>query len=153
MLLVEKRLTPFENKRLLIIVLWTRLCVIDNLIVEGFDFNPGSSNRPEQLVPCHVPTGETSFCVPLARCTQLTALVKNLQKPIPGDVAKYIKDSFFCTKRGPADPSKVCCPFNSIIDPKPTNRPPIRKRGMKYNLTCVKIDSVYISKIRLITFK
>ena len=80
-------------------------------------------DRPERLLPCHVPTGRASFCVSLDRCKQLSALFQNLQKPIPGDVGKYIKESFFCSN------NKVCCPFNSIINPKPKNRPPIRNRG------------------------
>ena len=90
----------------------------------NFDHFESTPDRPEQLTPCHIPTGRASFCVPLDRCNQLSALIKNLQKPIPTDVALYVKDSFYCPST-----NNVCCPFNSIINPKPENRPAIRNRG------------------------
>ena len=45
-----------------------------------------------------MPTGKSGFCVPQNQCIYIQDLIKNLQKPLPGDVALYIKDSFFCPK-------------------------------------------------------
>ena len=113
------------NKNYFLIIIW--VCLNHFKISNSqWNFNPPTPDRPETLLPCHVPTGRASFCVPIDRCKQLSGLIKNLQKPIPGDVGKYIKDSFFCPSK-----NKVCCPFNSIINPKPATRPLIRNRGKK----------------------
>ena len=133
LLLAGQLQTPFYIRRVLVIVLYMCFYAIEYSNSQ-FVINPGSSSRSEQLVPCHVPTGNASFCVPLTRCNQIFALIRNLQKPLPGDVAKYIKDSFFCPKISPRDPNTVCCPFDSIVDPKPTSRPIIRNRGMKWHV-------------------
>ena len=48
--------------------------------------------------PCRVPTGKSGFCVKQNQCPYISDLIKNLKKPLPGDVALLIRDSFFCPK-------------------------------------------------------
>ena len=86
---------------------------------------PDDNNEPERLTPCHIPTGRPSFCVPTNRCPQIKALISNLKPPIPGDVGKYIHESYTC-----AGGTTVCCPFNNIVN-KPENPPTIRPKGMR----------------------
>ena len=53
-------------------------------------------------------------------------MVKNLKKPIPKDVAKLIKDSFFCPRDNKEQDIEICCPFEGIDPPlelKPANLP------------------------------
>jgi len=101
-----------------VIYLW-----ISSFKISHAQFQIPDDDEPERLVPCHIPTGRASFCVPTNRCNQISALFSNMKKPIPGDVSKYIKDLFVC----PGDKT-VCCPFNSISNPKPIDRPPIRDK-------------------------
>ena len=125
MLLIEKYSTQFIIRKYLLFVIYVCLHHIKN---SNSQFQFSTPDRTDQLVPCHIPTGRASFCVPLQRCKQISALVTNLQKPIPGDVGKYIKDSFFCQSKD----KSVCCPFNSIINPRPETRPIIRNRGKRF---------------------
>lgn len=67
--------------------------------------------------PCFVPTGQISLCVPLERCPYVSDLLKNLQRPLPGDVAILFKDSFFCPKTEEVPTTEICCPFESIDSP------------------------------------
>ena len=52
----------------------------------------------ETTRPCRVPTGKSGFCVKQNQCPYISDLIKNLKKPLPGDVALLIRDSFFCPK-------------------------------------------------------
>ena len=79
----------------------------------------------EDLVSCHVPTGEASYCVPLKRCHQINVLLAGLPKPTPPDITKFIKKSFTCSKKEFSDEDTFCCQFDSIIGPKLTDRPRI----------------------------
>jgi len=103
------------------------LCVIylwvSSFKISRAQFHIPDDDEPERLRPCHIPTGRASFCVPNNRCDQISALISNLKRPISEDIAKYLKDMFVC----PGDKT-VCCPFNSISNPKPKNRPPIRDK-------------------------
>ena len=45
----------------------------------------------------------------------MNELIKNLQKPLPGDVALLIRDSFFCEIRN--NQVEVCCPVTGIVPP------------------------------------
>ena len=106
--------------------------VLTVFVVQGQFFIPDQESFDERLVPCHIPTGNASFCVDLDRCRMVDALIENLQKPIPGDVSLIIRDSFFCPQRG--DDIKVCCPFEGIENPKVQERPIIRNRGNEFAL-------------------
>lgn len=114
-----------KNKRnsfnlyfLYVIYLW-----VSTVKVSRAQFQIPDDDKPERLLPCHIPTGRASFCVPTNRCDQISALISNLRKPIPTDTSKYIKDMFVCPGG-----KTVCCPFNSISNPKPEKRPPIRNK-------------------------
>ena len=77
--------------------------------------NPLTTERSNVPIRCNAPNGKESFCVPTDRCTQLSALIKNLQKPISVDVGKYIKDSFVCKGNSNGKSSNaVCCPVEGI---------------------------------------
>jgi len=85
------------------------------------------------LRPCHIPTGNASFCVPFDRCPMLQVLIDNLQKPLPGDVSLIIADSFFCPdddglSGNSGGEVQVCCPLQGIQNPTPTRKPTIRNR-------------------------
>ena len=85
-------------------------------LLAQFHFNdPLTTERTVIPSSCKAPNGKPSLCVPPSRCKQLSALLKNLQKPISGDVGKYIKDSFVC-KNGfkGAKSNEVCCPLDGI---------------------------------------
>ena len=86
----------------------------------------------DDLVSCHVPTGEASYCVPLKRCNQINALLAGLPKPIPPDITKYIKTSFTCSKKEFSDEDTFCCHFDSIISPKLTDLPRIGNSSNVY---------------------
>ena len=85
-------------------------------LLAQFHFNdPLTTERTVVPSSCKAPNGKPSLCVPPSRCKQLSALLKNLQKPISGDVGKYIKDSFVCKNRGKgAKSNEVCCPLDGI---------------------------------------
>ena len=55
-----------------------------------FLFAVGNSNV------CYLPAGGSASCVPITQCGHVTALLGNLQKPLPKDVALLIRESFFC---------------------------------------------------------
>lgn len=62
--------------------------------------------------PCHLPSGDSASCVPITQCGHVTALLGNLQKPLPKDVALLIRESFFCgNKDGQV---LVCCPAEGL---------------------------------------
>ena len=86
---------------------------------------PSDNDGTERLKPCHIPTGKASFCVPVNRCNQISQLFSSMKKPIPGDVSKYIIDSFLCS----GGDNEMCCPFDSIDNPKLEEPPIIRDRG------------------------
>ena len=125
MLLIDQHSVQPINKKYFIIMLCTCFYQFQMAYSQKI-VHLLTPDRPEVLLPCHTPTGKASFCVPLERCEELSSLITNLQKPIPGDVGKYIKESFFCQSS-----NKVCCHFHSIINPRMTDRPPIRNRGKK----------------------
>ena len=123
----QQSLDRLNNKYFLtlILILWFNASFKECYAQVSLD--PSAQIRQENLESCHVPTGGATFCVPLNRCHELTVLFMSLQLPIDGiprDVAKYIKDSFACKTR-----NSVCCPFKSIINPKPVNPPSIEDRG------------------------
>ena len=70
---------------------------------EQFDILPDDEESTD--ASCHLPTGVPALCVPLRRCTHITALAANLQKPIPPNVALIIKDSYFCNNSGEEESS------------------------------------------------
>ena len=110
----------YSKKFVIVIYLW-----FSSFKISRSQFSiPDDNQETERLTPCHIPTGRASFCVPFNRCPQIKTLISNLKKPIPGDVGKYIKESYTCTGG-----TTVCCPFNNIVN-KPQNRPPIRDRGI-----------------------
>ena len=53
-----------------------------------------------------------------------------MQKPLPGDVALLIRDSFFCEIRNKQ--VEVCCPLTGIVPPA-TVQPSTSKLGKKMN--------------------
>ncbi len=60
-------------------------------------------------------------------------MLGNLQKPLPGDVALVIRDSFFCpSKPGSSDGIKVCCPIDGI-EPPTTAKSTFEDRGTCFN--------------------
>lgn len=117
-------LVPFAVASLLSLV------ALDPVSGQGFVFSEddpaaaGATATGDK--PCVLPTGNASSCVELNRCSHLAALIANLQKPIPGDVAKVIVDMHFCPRAAGADqqqPVLVCCPPEGIRDP-PVPIPP-----------------------------
>ncbi len=46
-----------------------------------------------------------------------TNLPGNLQKPLPGDVALLIRDSYFCPSASDGGGIRVCCPTDGISPP------------------------------------
>ncbi len=109
-----------------LVFLFTCLGLVSSFELPSDD--PGPSVNVEDLPDsCHLPTGIPAFCVGLSRCTQVKALVSNLQKPLPGDVALLIKDSFFCGRNDKE--ALVCCPSEAIVDPSIPADPPIQQRG------------------------
>merc|ERR1712241_937112 len=103
------------------------VCIISNSVYGQFVFGGGNRNDSinrvsQQRQQCRVPTGKTSFCVPLQECPYVKDLVKSLKKTRPSNVNNMIKDSFFCP-RGNGDPILICCPLNGIepaVEEKPT---------------------------------
>merc|ERR1719411_882928 len=77
--------------------------------------------------PCRVPTGKSGFCVKQNQCPYISDLIKNLKKPLPGDVALLIRDSFFCPKTE-SGVQEICCPSEGI-DPSIENLPVIPDRN------------------------
>ena len=87
-----------------------------SIVFAQFHFNnPFTTEKTNIPTSCKGPNGQPSLCVPPSRCNQLSALLKNLQKPISGDVAKYIKDSFVCKNEFTGEAkNEVCCPLDGI---------------------------------------
>ena len=77
---------------------------------------------------CNLPSGLPALCVALRECKQITALVANLQPPLPTDVRLLIKDSYGCPTPEGKSGFHVCCPENGI-DPPPKNRPATSQLG------------------------
>merc|ERR1712038_1694650 len=104
------------NKITAIFIFW--LCILSNVSCHPFQFDFGDPFKPEPSnipTPCTAPNGKRSICVPQENCDQLSALIKNLQKPISADIGKYIKDSFVCKQDIKGKPKKqVCCPVENI---------------------------------------
>ncbi len=86
--------------------------------------NRDALEEPEKLKlrPCFVPTGKSTFCVPLKECPYVSDLVKNLNKPLAQDVALLIQDSFFCPREDSSSPIEICCPLEGI-EPAPEDSP------------------------------
>lgn len=123
---VDHKNNPTKMK-ILIVILATFLS--NNVAFGQFFFNDESRNDFQQKPrPCFVPTGDTSFCVSLNRCPYVKDLMRNLQKPLPGDVAILLKDSFFCPKIGQNE-IEICCPFESIVEPVIENKPILPDKG------------------------
>ena len=53
---------------------------------------------------CHLPAGKVAKCVPISQCNNIRALIGNLQKPLPQDVALLINESYFCGTRQECKP-------------------------------------------------
>merc|ERR1719411_1239929 len=64
---------------------------------------------------CHLPRGDPGVCVDISRCSHLTKLISNLQKPFPSDVSLLIRDSFLCSASATA--VSVCCPLDGLVSP------------------------------------
>ena len=45
---------------------------------------------------CHLASGKSGLCAPINQCGQVTALLSNLRKPLPRDVALLVREAFFC---------------------------------------------------------
>ena len=105
------------NKISVVFILWLCIC-LSNVSCHPFQFDFGDVTKPDQSnlpTPCTAPNGKKSICVPQENCDQLSALIKNLQKPISADIGKYIKDSFVCTEDTKDKSNKqVCCPEENI---------------------------------------
>ena len=105
------------NKASFLFILWLCICLL-NVSCHPFQFDFGDATKPEQSIlpiTCTAPNGKKSICVPQENCDQLSALIKNLQKPISADIGKYIKDSFVCTQDRKGKSNKqVCCPEENI---------------------------------------
>ena len=105
------------NKTSVVFILWLCIC-LSSVSCNPFQFDFGDPTKPEQSnlpTPCTAPNGKKSICVPQENCDQLSALIKNLQKPISADIGKYIKDSFVCTRDTKGKPKReVCCPEENI---------------------------------------
>ena len=71
-----------------------------------------ASSQASNFTACHLPTGSPGLCVPIGQCGHLTALLANLQSPLPKDVALIIRESFFCEVKNGA--VHVCCPVEGI---------------------------------------
>ena len=114
------------NKTSVVFILWLCIC-LSNVSCNPFQFDFGDTTKPEQSnlpTPCTAPNGKKSICVPQENCDQLSALIKNLQKPISADIGKYIKDSFVCTQDTKRTPKKeVCCPEENIKRFNPISLP------------------------------
>ena len=82
------------KRRHLLFHLWLWLNSLSIVFAQFHFDNPITTEKTNIPTSCKGPNGQPSLCVPPGRCNQLSALLKNLQKPISGDVAKYIKDSF-----------------------------------------------------------
>ena len=50
----------------------------------------------EALASCHLASGKSGLCAPISQCGQVTALITNLRKPLPRDVALLVREAFFC---------------------------------------------------------
>ena len=74
---------------------------------------------------CHLPSGDPAVCVDISRCSHLTKLISNLQKPFPGDVSLLIRDSFLCSASATA--VSVCCPLDGLDSPL-ENPPQVESR-------------------------
>jgi len=119
----------------LFVCLLLGVCIIISRAYGQFVFGGGNSdddsnNRGsfegrvgQQRQQCRVPTGKTSFCVPLAECPYVQDLIRSLNKTRPSNVNKIISDSFFCP-RGNDDPKiLICCPLDGIepaVEEKPS---------------------------------
>lgn len=100
---------------LFLLQLFLCLCLSPFSFAQFHFNNPLTTERTNVPTSCRAPNGKESLCVPASRCKQLSALLKNLQKPISGDIGKYIKDSFICkTKSKGAKSDEVCCPLDGI---------------------------------------
>ena len=107
-------LSSYKRKHLLFhLCLWLNSL---SIVFAQFHFdNPITTEKTNIPTSCKGPNGEPSLCVPPSRCNQLSALLKNLQKPISGDVGKYIKDSFVCKNEFNGETkNEVCCPLDGI---------------------------------------
>jgi len=123
----NKLLHAHWNRTAVIFIFW--LCILLSTIsCQPFQFHFGDPPKTELSdlpTSCTAPNGKKSICVPQENCDQLSALIKNLQKPISADVGKYIKDSFICQQDTKGKPkNQVCCPkenikrFNTALAPK-----------------------------------
>ena len=105
------------NKTSFMFFLWLCICLL-NVSCHPFQFDFGDATKPVESklpTPCTAPNGKKSICVPQENCDQLSALIRNLQKPISADIGKYIKDSFVCTRDTKGNSKKeVCCPKENI---------------------------------------
>lgn len=77
---------------------------------------------------CNLPSGLPALCVALSSCKQITALVSNLQPPLPTDVRLLIKDSYGCPTPEGKTGFHVCCPEDGIVPP-PNTRPATPQLG------------------------
>lgn len=69
----------------------------------------------QEVKSCHLPAGDVGACVEISRCSHLTKLISNLQKPFPNDVSLIIRDSFLCGASGTQ--VSVCCPLDGLVSP------------------------------------
>lgn len=118
----------------LFVCLLLGVCIIISRAHGQISFgNPGgnsdsNSNRGsfggrlgQERQQCRVPTGKTSFCVPLKECPYVKDLFRSLNSTRPQNVNRIIMDSFFCP--GTNSPILVCCPLDGIkpaVEEKPS---------------------------------
>ena len=83
----------------------------------------------EALASCHLASGKSGLCAPISQCGQVTALITNLRKPLPRDVALLVREAFFCGSQNGKTQSFlqnleyfsgqvfVCCPHDGLVSP------------------------------------
>ena len=90
------------------------------------------SNTQNNLASCLVPTGRVSYCVPLKRCKQINVLFRSLPEPRPSDITNFLSESFLCPNEKSSDEKRVCCPVESITNPKLAQRPRFGNTGNRF---------------------
>ena len=63
----------------------------------------------EALASCHLASGKSGLCAPISQCGQVTALISNLRKPLPTDVALLVREAFFCGSQNGEDIIILSC--------------------------------------------
>lgn len=84
------------------------LCIAIILVLSLLSIPPS-----EALASCHLASGKSGVCAPISQCGQVTALLSNLRKPLPRDVALLVREAFFCGSQ--SGQVFVCCPHDGLV--------------------------------------